>query len=97
MCALDFCFLPCHRPIIHRPQILTLPFCFFFLDLCALKDLSRTINKSIEEQMIAKCLADKPGILKIARTPEIKTRESIKERKTLEKKMRAAGSTELRR
>ena len=47
--------------------------------------------------MIAKCLADKPGILKIARTPEIKTRESIKERKTLEKKMRAAGSTELRR
>lgn len=47
--------------------------------------------------MIARCLADKPGILKIAKTPSIKTRESIKERKTLEKRMLASGATEMRR
>lgn len=47
--------------------------------------------------MISRCLADKPGILKVARAPTIKTRESIKERKSFEKKMKAAGSTEMRR
>lgn len=62
-----------------------------------MKDLSRVIHKNIEEQMIARCLADKPGILKIAKTPTIKTRESIKERKTMQKKMLASGSTEIRR
>jgi len=55
------------------------------------------IHKNIEQQMIAKCQADKPGILHIVKPPVVKTRESIDQRKLLERKMNAAGATEIRR
>lgn len=47
--------------------------------------------------MIAKCEADKPGILRIAKATAIKKSEQIDQRKVLEKQMKAAGATELRR
>lgn len=44
---------------------------------------------------IAKALADKPGILKIAKPVTLKKSEQLNQRKTLERKARALGSTEI--
>ena len=59
--------------------------------------MSKVIHKNIEQQLIAKCEADKPGILRIAKAAPLKKSEQKDQRKTLEKQMKAAGSSEMKR